>query len=451
MKISIRYKLFLSHFLAILLVSGSIGSFFYAAAINNLKESLQSRLKYSAAILSNSFAAEDLDSIRTKPEASHSLTDGYLAKLRAFVDSNPDIAFIYVMSLSNNQVRFVLDSDTEEPAELGELYEEFIPELIRGFKVLSVDKHITSDKWGSFMSGYAPIKNGDIDYLVGIDMHAEEVNDKLSDLKRQGLVSLILSVLFAYACASFLSRSMLQRIAQIHQRCLEHSPLKEKVIRHPGDELDGLNHAFTYMLESVEATHEHLERQVKSRTRELEETNSQLSNEVDVRRRMEKVLKENSNTDYLTRLPNRLAMINLLIETNELGNTYSLIVLDLDNYKRVNAKLGQKNSDDVLRKFARSLLHLTSEDAVIARWSGEEFMIFLPCASLAQASQQAERIRDALVEDNYCEFGDTLKLSACFGIVEHKTSNTWEVTVELAESALQSAKAKGYDSLVTGE
>lgn len=280
MKISIRYKLFLSHFLAILLVSGSIGSFFYTAALNNLTESLQARLKYSAAILSHSFDAKALDAIRTAPEEQAEMRDAYLLKVQAMVASNPDVAFIYVMSLSDGQVRFVLDSDTEEPADLGEVYEEYIPELIQGFKVNSVDKSITTDKWGSFMSGYSPVEGGEVDYLVGIDMYAEEVQEKLSDLRQQGLISLILSILFAYVCASFLSRSMLQRIQSLHERCLKHAPLKDEVIRQPGDELDGLSHAFDQMMDSLQANHEHLERQVKSRTQELEEINSRLANKV---------------------------------------------------------------------------------------------------------------------------------------------------------------------------
>ena len=60
MQFSTRSKLFLSHFLAIVLVSGSIGTYFYTSAIDNLERSLQSRLLNSAAILSKVFSASQL-------------------------------------------------------------------------------------------------------------------------------------------------------------------------------------------------------------------------------------------------------------------------------------------------------------------------------------------------------------------------------------------------------
>ena len=62
MNIRFRYstKLFLSHILAVLLVSGSVGTFFYVRAMDNLMRSLQSRLQNSAALLSQTIDARDL-------------------------------------------------------------------------------------------------------------------------------------------------------------------------------------------------------------------------------------------------------------------------------------------------------------------------------------------------------------------------------------------------------
>lgn len=448
MKISIRYKLFLSHFFAILLVSGSIGSFFYTAAIENLTDSLRSRLQHSAAILANSFDGKNLDLIRTSEAAYLPAKESALAKLYDLVESNPDIAFIYVMSLSDNQVRFVLDSDTEEPAALGEIYEEYIPELIKGFKIASVDTGITTDKWGSFMSGYAPIKGGEVDYLVGIDMRADEVSDKLSQLKRQGLISLILSILFAYTCASFLSRSMLLRIKTLHERCLEHSPIKDKVHRHPGDELDGLSNAFDYLLDSVQATHEHLERQVNSRTKELEASNTKLSSEVDERRRMEKILKESASTDYLTGLSNRREMTNKLKSSSNFNESYSIALVDIDHFKEVNDQLGHDIGDEVLRKFARGLLHAASDKFEIARWGGEEFLIFMPETDIDQAQIEVERIRSTVKNMNFGDSKNLKVLTASFGIAEHKAPHKWETTVKEADIALYKAKENGRDCVM---
>lgn len=431
-----------------MLVSGSIGSYFYTAAINNLTDSLRTRLKYSAAILSHSFIPNELDRIRNAPENETALYDKYITKLRALVGSNPDIAFIYVMSLSDNQVIFVLDSDTEEPADIGEAYEEYIPELIQGFKANTVDKDITTDKWGSFMSGYAPIEGGATPYLVGIDMYADEVHQKLATLKERGLVSLLLSILFAYTCAHFLSKSMLLRIKTLHDRCLDHAPVRDKVIREVGDELDRLGNAFDYMIESVEATHNDLERRVKSRTEALENTNTRLTEEIDERRRMESILKESAYTDYLTGLLNRSELTNKLKNATSLNRPYSVILIDIDDFKAVNDQYGHDAGDDILRKFARALLHLVNKNDTSARWGGEEFIVFMPDTPLEKATLEAERIRTELENSPFDNAEKPIAITVSIGVAEHLRSNKWEQTIKLADIALYNAKTQGRNRVI---
>ena len=65
MRLTIRRKLFLSHFLAVLLVSGSIGSYFYLSAVSSLTESIQLRLESTAALVGQILDARELTSIRT--------------------------------------------------------------------------------------------------------------------------------------------------------------------------------------------------------------------------------------------------------------------------------------------------------------------------------------------------------------------------------------------------
>jgi diguanylate cyclase (GGDEF)-like protein len=94
MNFSTGKKLFLSHFLATILVSGSIGSYFYENAIDNLLGSLQARLKYSAALLSSAADPNELDQIISPADKSRESYKKGVAHLRELVASNPDIAFI---------------------------------------------------------------------------------------------------------------------------------------------------------------------------------------------------------------------------------------------------------------------------------------------------------------------------------------------------------------------
>ena len=277
MKFSIRYKLFLSHFLAIMFVSGSIGSLFYSAAIDNLTESLRSRLQYSAAILSQTFDVSELDQIRMGQNRQSALSDNYIDKMRRLIQSNTDIEFIYVMYEVDGQVYFILDADTEEPAELGELYESDIPELADGFRAPSADREITTDKWGSFMSGYAPIEGGQVPYLVGIDMRAQEVQEKTqhpastrNDFRSFCRFCLpIRRLLFSLKGCCSESTVFITAVSTIRRS-------KKSSFHHPGDELKGLDFVVNYMLDSVKKTQDDLEGQVKKRTSELENANRQL-------------------------------------------------------------------------------------------------------------------------------------------------------------------------------
>ncbi len=111
MRLSISTRLFYSHFLVVLLVSGAIGSYFYITALDSLLYSIQARLKNSAALLSPSLDATSLDAIRGPEDSVQPAYQRMLRTLRDHASSNADIAFIYIMRRENGRVSFVVDSD----------------------------------------------------------------------------------------------------------------------------------------------------------------------------------------------------------------------------------------------------------------------------------------------------------------------------------------------------
>ncbi len=272
--------------------------------------------------------------------------------IQGYADSNEDIAFICFMRKQNDQAVFVLDSDPDEPASPGEPYEEFIAELMQGFERPSVDSEITSDKWGSFLSGYAPLHDGVGTYLVGIDMFADEVENKMVQLRRAGLVSLSVSILLAVIFSIILSRNFTQRIERLVKRCGEiaHARLDTGSTNQSGDELDHLGHTMEAMAthleqsqaendtarKALQKSRDELEDRVKQRTQELLKTNDKLRDEIKERQRIESVLQRSALTDYLTGLPNRRAMIQLLDKEaaryQRSEHPFSLVLLDIDNF-----------------------------------------------------------------------------------------------------------------------
>jgi len=281
-------KLFLSHFVAVVLVSGSVGTYFYVNAIGNLKQSLRSRLQNSAALLSQSIDARELDVIRTPADVRQEVYQRTLRNLRRLRRANPDIAFLYIMRrVSGNRIRFVVDSDeTERQALPGRDYPDATDRMVAGFNEPSVDVEPYHDEWGTFLSGYAPLRYGKDRYLVGIDMRADEVERKLAQLRLTGLVSLLGSLLLALLFALYLSRGLTGRIRALVDSCRQVAVgrFDGRIEMRTFDELDDLIGAFNAMSEDLgkargqadqaiaelRDARDHLEQRVRERTRELE-------------------------------------------------------------------------------------------------------------------------------------------------------------------------------------
>ncbi|AGA32704.1 diguanylate cyclase/phosphodiesterase domain 1 (GGDEF) [Thioalkalivibrio nitratireducens DSM 14787] len=102
-------------------------------------------------------------------------------------------------------------------------------------------------------------------------------------------------------------------------------------------------------------------------------------------------------TDSLTDLPNRRAFDQELereiLRSARYGEPLSLLIVDLDHFKRVNDRFGHAVGDDVLRSVAASLRAEARGVDTVARWGGEEFAVLVPATGMDSARRLAERIR----------------------------------------------------------
>ncbi len=249
----LRYgsRLFISHLAAVILVSGSVGTYFYSRALDSLMRSLRSRLQNSAALLSYSVEPAELEGIVSEKDTQREAYQRNLTKLRQVRRLNPDLAFLYVMRKDGDKVRFVIDSDeTAKQAPPGREYTPVPDRMLAGFESASVDDKLYRDEWGVFLSGYAPLHNGQGRYLVGMDMRADEVDYKLAELRLTGLVSLLASVLLALLFALSLSRGLSRSIERVTRRCQQVAGGRLEPSRDPRtyDEFDDLNDSFDQML-----------------------------------------------------------------------------------------------------------------------------------------------------------------------------------------------------------
>lgn len=213
-------KLFVSHFFTAFLVSSALGIFVYVTAQESLMEQLSQRLMGNAALIGRQVDANALRDIRFESDVEKLEYEETLLSLRELRRSNEDIAFLYVMrKTQDGRVLFVVDSDeTEEQALPGTEYEEATEEMLLGFSENSADSEITTDQWGSFFSGYAPLRNGNGEFLVGVDMRADEVYEKLSDIRVAGLGGLLATLLVSWGIATGLSQHFKKPIDAIVQQ-----------------------------------------------------------------------------------------------------------------------------------------------------------------------------------------------------------------------------------------
>jgi diguanylate cyclase (GGDEF)-like protein len=451
MNFSTGKKLFLSHFLAIILVSGSIGSYFYENAIDNLLGSLQARLKYSAALLSSAANPNELDQIVSPADKSRESYKKGVAHLRELVASNPDFAFIYVMRRDGTDIRFVLDSDPDTPGDPGEIYAVPVHALLEGFSKPGSDRELFHDKWGTFMSGFAPLNGGRGRYVIGIDMRADEVANKLNALRTTGILSLVFSVFLAFLFSHFLAKSSVKRIHALHRRCLEVDTLADTALGKKGDELDQLTVTFGDMLNRLQQSQAELEQRVEQRTTELSLANQQLKAEMKQREQIALLLEETARTDFLTKLINRRAMHRFL--QNEIarierhGGSFSLVLVDIDYFKNINDEFGHSIGDDVLIALSRAFENTVREQDIVARWGGEEFLILLPNTTQADAGEQAERLCQFLDSDALQIAHYPHRVTGSFGVCEFSAGEDLEYLLKQADVALYQAKAQGRNQV----
>ncbi|MCA1322735.1 diguanylate cyclase [Herbaspirillum sp. alder98] len=194
------------------------------------------------------------------------------------------------------------------------------------------------------------------------------------------------------------------------------------------DEIGGMLGALTVLKERI------LERNSLAREREALITQLQAS----------------SNTDFLTGVLNRRAFFShgqqQMAVAQRYGRDLSVILFDIDHFKRINDTHGHLAGDAVLRGAAQTALQLLRKVDVLARYGGEEFIILLPESDLQQAVLVAQKLRLALRQQVFdIDGGERVSISASFGVAALMEGRSLEQLVKLADNALYLAKQTGRD------
>ncbi|BDU68069.1 diguanylate cyclase [Geothrix oryzae] len=176
-----------------------------------------------------------------------------------------------------------------------------------------------------------------------------------------------------------------------------------------------------------------------------------VSRNITARRRAEEQLRRNletleqaASTDLLTHAWNRrhfdAAIEGEMHRSLRYGHPLSMLMLDIDHFKRINDTYGHPEGDRVLMEVADQVRAVIRLSDSLTRWGGEEFIVLMPNTGLANAKALAERIRESLAG---CAIEGIGPVTASFGVAEYLPDASRESWLERVDHALYRAKQAG--------
>ncbi len=158
-----------------------------------------------------------------------------------------------------------------------------------------------------------------------------------------------------------------------------------------------------------------------------------------------------ARTDALTQVANRRALdyelAQCAADLARDGKPASLLLLDVDHFKKFNDAHGHQAGDEVLRQVARVLRHSTAETELVARYGGEEFAIIFRGAPLMAVRHTAERIRVAIAATAIRFEGKELHVSVSSGLAEFQSSEEEAALIQRVDEALYASKKGGRNCI----
>ncbi len=151
--------------------------------------------------------------------------------------------------------------------------------------------------------------------------------------------------------------------------------------------------------------------------------------------------------DSLTNVFNRRAFLDLLHKAVSLGQRQNkpvpLLLLDLDHFKVINDTHGHLQGDQALRHFVQVAESVIRHEDVLGRLGGEEFAIFLPNSTFAEACSVAERLRTAVARAKTALDKGTVALTVSIGVTACASPQDIEAALQRADDAMYRAKEQG--------
>jgi len=178
-----------------------------------------------------------------------------------------------------------------------------------------------------------------------------------------------------------------------------------------------------------------------------------LKKELDQAIKHSKDLETKLNQDPLTKVYNRRAYVKRI--SNDMDRflryktIFSILVIDIDFFKKVNDTYGHAIGDKCLQEITRRTMPVLRKNDMLARYGGEEFVVIIPETPSSGAVVVAEKIRAKIEKIEFIYKADTIRMTVSIGVSEVKEGDSSHETVfERADAALYRAKSEGRNRVM---
>lgn len=238
-------------------------------------------------------------------------------------------------------------------------------------------------------------------------------------------------------------KSQAEKIAKTIRACTSIDELKKIAQNHVSSIVDEVDGFCTVQAEKQAEANVRIET-LKTRLEETQE-------ESDLLRERLVIQRAHAQLDPLTKLPNRQAYDHQFNSEfsrwQRYGKPLTMMIADIDFFKKINDTFGHAAGDKVLKTVARVLQTNLRDTDFIARFGGEEFVILMPETKIDAAIKVAEKLRTTMMDCPFHSSNRKVPVTMSLGVCEFKKGDTQEIAFDKADKALYKAKESGRNKV----